>query len=80
MWVLAAVAAASAPLAARASTGDAAFVAGSYQISPPQSGNTVNVQVACIQNTILNTTTGALGFELWYSSAPYSGGRVRAQD
>ena len=71
-----AAAAAVTPPDASASTGDAAFVAGKYEILPAASGSTASVQVAGIQNTTVNTTTGSLGFELWYSSEPYSGGTI----
>ena len=61
---------------ARASTGNAAFVAGNYEISPSANGSTAVVQVAGIRNTTASTTTGSLGFELWYSETPYSGGTI----
>lgn len=59
-----------------ASTGDAGFVGGNYEISPSANGSTAVVQVAGIHNTTASTPTGSLGFELWYSSTPYSGGPI----
>jgi hypothetical protein len=55
-----------ASVSARASTGDAAFVAGTYTITPSADGTTATVNVAGIQNTTTNVTSGSLGFELWY--------------
>jgi hypothetical protein len=60
-----------------ASTGDAAFVGGTYLITPSADGTTAVIQVAGINNTTTNITTGSLGFELWYSEAPYSGGTIQ---
>lgn len=59
-----------------ASTGDAGFVAGNYEITPSGDDTSAVVQVAGIRNTTANTTSGSLGFELWYSSTPYSGGTI----
>jgi hypothetical protein len=59
-----------------ASTGDVAFVAGPYTITPNANGTTATVDVAGIQNTTTNVTSGSLGFELWYSPTPYSGGTI----
>jgi sugar lactone lactonase YvrE len=59
-----------------ASTGDAGFIGGNYEISPSANGTTAAVQVAGIRNTTANATSGSLGFELWYSSTPYSGGTI----
>jgi hypothetical protein len=65
---------------ARASTGDAAFTAGSYVITPSADDQTAVVQIAGIINTTANTTSGSLGFELWYSSAPYNGGTIEGYE
>jgi hypothetical protein len=59
-----------------ASTGNAAFIGGSYLITPSPGDTTATVQAAGIRNTTASTTTGSLGFELWYSSVPYSGGTI----
>jgi hypothetical protein len=59
-----------------AATGDAAFVAGNYEITPSADGSSAITQVAGIRNTTASTTTGSLGFELWYSSTPYGGGSI----
>jgi hypothetical protein len=61
---------------AEASVGDAAFVAGTYTITPSTDGSTAAVNVAGIQNTTTSTTSGSLGFALWYSPTPYSGGTI----
>jgi hypothetical protein len=59
-----------------ASTGDAGFVPGNYEITPSAGDTSAVVQVAGIRNTTANATSGSLGFELWYSSTPYSGGAI----
>jgi hypothetical protein len=59
-----------------ASTGDAAFLPGNYEIMPSADDTTAVVQVAGIRNTTANATSGSLGFELWYSPTPYSGGTI----
>lgn len=59
-----------------ASAGNAAFVAGNYEITPSADDTSAVVQVASIRNTTATTTSGSLGFELWYSSTPYSGGTI----
>jgi hypothetical protein len=59
-----------------ASTGNAAFLGGSYLITPSSGDTSAELQVAGIRNTTASTTTGSLGFELWYSSVPYSGGTI----
>jgi hypothetical protein len=76
-WILLLVAAAWG-LCSRvdASTGDAAFIAGSYTITPNANGTTATVAVAGIQNTTTSTTSGSIGFALWYSPTPYSGGNI----
>ena len=58
------------------STGNAAFVGGNYEITPSSDDTSAVVEVAGIRNTTSNTTTGSLGFELWYSATPYSGGTI----
>jgi hypothetical protein len=63
-------------ISAHASSGDAAFVAGTYTITPSADGSTAIVNVAGIQNTTTTTTTGSLGFALWYSTTPYNGGTL----
>jgi hypothetical protein len=60
----------------RASTGDAGFVAGNYEITPSADDTSAVMQLAGIRNTTANATSGSLGFELWYSSTPYSGGTI----
>jgi hypothetical protein len=64
------------PALVHASTGDAQFIGGTYTISPSTDGTTAQVSVAGIQNTTTNVTSGSLGFALWYSTAPYSGGTI----
>ena len=59
-----------------ASTGDAGFVAGNYEITPSADDKSAVMQVAGIRNTTANSTSGSLGFELWYSPTPYSGGTI----
>jgi len=59
-----------------ASTGAAGFIPGNYEITPSVDDKSALVQVAGIRNTTSNTTSGSLGFELWYSSTPYSGGTI----
>jgi hypothetical protein len=58
-----------------ANTGNLAFMAGTYTVTPNTAGTIATVQVAGIQNTTTNLS-GSVGFELWYSSAPYSGGTI----
>lgn len=60
----------------QASVGDAAFIAGAYTITPSSDGSTATVNVAGIQNTTTSTTSGSLGFALWYSPTPYNGGTI----
>jgi hypothetical protein len=59
-----------------ASTGNAAFLGGSYLITPSSGDTSAELRVAGIRNTTASTTTGSLGFELWYSSVPYGGGTI----
>jgi len=66
----------SLPALVRASTGDAAFIGGTDTILPSTDGTTAEVSVAGIQNTTTNVTSGSLGFALWYSPVPYSGGTI----
>jgi hypothetical protein len=59
--------------ASRARSGDAAFVAGTYTITPSSDGTVAQMQVAGIQDTMSGGTSGTLGVELWYSPTPFSG-------
>jgi hypothetical protein len=59
-----------------ASVGDVAFITGAYTITPSADGSTATINVAGIQNTTTSTTSGSLGFALWYSPTPYSGGTI----
>ncbi len=58
-----------------ANTGNLSFMAGTYTVTPNAAGTVATVQVAGIQNATTNLS-GSVGFELWYSSAPYSGGTI----
>jgi hypothetical protein len=58
-----------------ANTGNLAFMAGTYTVTPNATGTIATVQVAGIQNATAKLS-GSVGFELWYSSAPYSGGGI----
>jgi hypothetical protein len=56
-----------------ASSGNVAFIAGPYTITPSSDGKTTTFNVAGIANTTTSTTSGSLEFQLWYSPMPYSG-------
>lgn len=58
-----------------ANTGNLAFTAGAYTVTPNPAGTLATVQVAGIQNSTPNLS-GSVGFELWYSSSPYGGGTL----
>jgi hypothetical protein len=54
-------------------TYDAAFIAGSYTITPNANGTSATMQLAGVQDNQSGGSSGSLGFELWYLPTPFSG-------